>query len=95
MDRRDFLKSSSAAGALTLLPLAKLAGAEGSLKRAQTKLQPDGRYRIVVAGRDPGVPNRIDTEGRPSGLVYWRFLLPEGEIETPRTRVVPLSELQG
>ena len=28
MDRRDFLKSSSAAGALTLLPLAELASAE-------------------------------------------------------------------
>ena len=65
-----------------------------SLNRAQTKLQPDGRYRIVIAGRDPGVPNWIDTEGRPSGLVYWRFLLPEGEIETPRARVVSLSELR-
>ena len=66
-----------------------------SLNRAQTVLQPDGRYRIVIAGRDPGVPNWIDTEGRPSGLVYWRFLLPEGQIETPRARVVPLSELRG
>ena len=28
MDRRDFMKSASAAGALTLLPLAKLADAE-------------------------------------------------------------------
>lgn len=65
-----------------------------SLNRAQTKLQPDGSYRIVIAGRDPGVPNWIDTEGRPSGLVYWRFLMPEGEIETPRARVVPLSTLQ-
>ncbi len=66
-----------------------------SLNRAQTKLQPDGSYRIVIAGRDPGVPNWIDTGGAPSGLVYWRFLLPEGEIETPRARVVALSELTG
>ena len=66
-----------------------------SLNRAQTKLQSDGRYRIVVAGSDPGVPNWIDTEGRPSGLVYWRSLLPEGEIETPRAQVVPLSQLRG
>ncbi|MBJ19485.1 MAG: twin-arginine translocation signal domain-containing protein [bacterium] len=66
-----------------------------SLNRAQTKLDSEGRYRIVIAGRDPGVPNWIDTEGRPSGLVYWRFLLPEGDIETPRARVVPLSELRG
>ncbi len=66
-----------------------------SLNRAQTKLQSDGRYRIVIAGRDPGVPNWIDTEGRPSGLVYWRFLLPEGKIETPTARVVALSQLRG
>ncbi len=66
-----------------------------SLNRVQTKLQPDGRYRIVIASRDPGVPNWIDTEGRPSGLMYWRFLMPEGEIETPRVRVVSLSELRG
>ena len=66
-----------------------------SRNRAQTKLQPDGRYRIVIAGRDPGVPNWIDTEGRPSGLVYWRFLLPEGKIETPTAQVVPLSQLRG
>ncbi|MBW1883147.1 MAG: DUF1214 domain-containing protein [Deltaproteobacteria bacterium] len=64
-----------------------------SLNRAQTKLEADGSYRIVLAGRDPGVPNWIDTEGRPSGLVYWRFLLPDGEIVTPRARVVRLSEL--
>ncbi|MAG34561.1 MAG: hypothetical protein CL908_27135 [Deltaproteobacteria bacterium] len=66
-----------------------------SLNRAQTELDSEGRYRIVIAGRDPGVPNWLDTEGRPSGLVYWRFLLPEGEIETPRTRVMPLAELGG
>jgi hypothetical protein len=65
-----------------------------SLNRAQTRLEPDGRYRIAIASRDPGVPNWIDTGGRPSGLVYWRFLLPEGEIETPSARVVALSELR-
>lgn len=64
-----------------------------SLNRAQTKLDANGRYRIVIAGSDPGLPNWIDTEGRPSGMVYWRFLLPEGPIETPRARVVSLSEL--
>ncbi len=66
-----------------------------SLNRAQTKLEPDGSYRIVLAGRDPGVPNWVDTEARPSGMVYWRFLLPEGEILTPRTRVVQLTALRG
>ncbi len=65
-----------------------------SLNREQTWQGADGRYRIVIAGSDPGVPNWIDTGGRPSGLVYWRFMLPEGEIETPQAKVVPLAELR-
>ena len=49
---------------------------------------------MVIAHRDPGVPNWLDTEGRPFGMVYWRFLLPEGEIEQPRCEVVPLASLR-
>jgi hypothetical protein len=64
-----------------------------SLNRRQTRLEPDGSFRMLIAHRDPGVPNWIDTEGRPFGLIFWRFMLPEGEIETPRAEVVPLAEL--
>jgi hypothetical protein len=64
-----------------------------SLNRAQTVLEPDGSFRIVIAHRNPGVPNWLDSEGRPFGLVFWRFMLPEGEIETPQAKLVPLSEL--
>lgn len=62
-----------------------------SLNRSQTRLEDDGSFRIVLAGRDPGVPNWIDTEGWPFGVVFWRFLLPEGEIETPRAELVDLD----
>ena len=65
-----------------------------SLNRAQTKLEADGRYRLVIAHEDPGVPNWIDTEGRPFGMVYWRFLLPMGEVETPSAEVVDLATLR-
>jgi hypothetical protein len=64
-----------------------------SLNRAQTQLSDDGSFRVVLAGRDPGVPNWIDTEGRPFGLVFWRFMLPEGEIEKPSAELVPLAEI--
>jgi len=64
-----------------------------SLNRAQTAVEPDGTFRIVIAHRDPGVPNWIDTEGRPFGLVFWRFILPEGEIDTPQAKVVKLDDL--
>jgi hypothetical protein len=64
-----------------------------SLNRAQTQLDPDGSFRVVIAHRDPGVPNWLDTEGRPLGIVFWRYMLPDGEIETPRARVVPLADV--
>jgi hypothetical protein len=47
-----------------------------------------------VAHDDPGLPNWIDTEGRQSGSIFWRFFLPEGTIETPQTEVVKLSSLR-
>jgi hypothetical protein len=59
-----------------------------SLNRAQTVLEADGTFRVVLAHRDPGTPNWIDTEGRAFGLVFWRFMLPSGPIETPRAEVV-------
>jgi hypothetical protein len=64
-----------------------------SRNRANTELEADGSFRIVIAHEDPGVPNWIDTEGRGFGLVFWRFFLPEGEIQTPTARVVRRSDL--
>lgn len=69
------------------------AGRRVSRNRAQTTLEPDGSFRIVLAHRDPGHPNWIDTEGRPYGIVFWRFFLAEGEIETPHAKVVPFAEI--
>ncbi len=64
-----------------------------SLNRAQTRVESDGTFRMVLAHRDPGVPNWLDTEGRPFGLAFWRYFLPEGEIETPKATVVHLDDL--
>jgi len=61
-----------------------------SLNRAQARLEPDGSLRVVVAHRDPGLPNWLDTEGRPFGLVFWRYFLPQGPIATARASVVDL-----
>ena len=63
-----------------------------SMNRKQTRVDPDGSFRVVIAHRDPGVPNWLDTEGRPFGMVFWRFMLPEGEIETPAAEVVPFDQ---
>lgn len=64
-----------------------------SRNRANTVLEPDGSFRMVIAHRDPGVPNWLDSEGRFYGSVFWRFFLPEGEIEAPQATVVPWSSL--
>ncbi len=61
-----------------------------SLNRAQTKLQEDGSFEMILAHRDPGRPNWLDTEGRPFGIMFWRFQLPEGDIEPLKTEVITL-----
>ena len=65
-----------------------------SLNRKQMRADDAARFRFVVAHEDPGVPNWIDTEGHGFGTLYWRFLLPEDDIEQPRCEVVPLASLR-
>jgi hypothetical protein len=52
--------------------------------------QPRTHY---ARSREGSVPNWLDSEGRPFGLVFWRYMLPEGEIETPAANVVPFAEV--
>ncbi|MFD5830586.1 DUF1214 domain-containing protein [Lentzea sp. NPDC060358] len=56
-------------------------------------LSPDGRLTIVVAARDPGTGNWIDTCGHSSGTALLRWL-GAGEHPIPQCRVVPLEELR-
>ena len=65
-----------------------------SLNRKQTKLEADGSFKIVLAARDPGVSNWLDTEGRPSGSVFWRFQLPEEEIAPLDSKLVKLADVK-
>lgn len=64
------------------------------LNRSNMTMTPDGRFRVVVAAEDPGVPNWLHTEGRSSGVVYWRFMLPEGEITPMQCRVATIASLR-
>jgi hypothetical protein len=61
------------------------------LNRAQAVTGDDGIATVVIAHRDPGVPNWLTTEGRPFGLVFWRFLLADGPIEPIAAEVVPVD----
>ncbi len=64
-----------------------------SLNRTQTTADAGGRFTAIISHTDPGTPNWLDTGGRSSGIVYWRFMLPEGDIETPEAELVPLADL--
>lgn len=62
-----------------------------SFNRNQLVYEKDGSFRIVIAHRDPGVDNWLDTEGRPTGLVYWRYLLPRETPEAVTAKVIELG----
>ncbi|MEE3326541.1 MAG: DUF1214 domain-containing protein [Myxococcota bacterium] len=64
-----------------------------SLNRNQIQYEEDGSYRIVIAHRDPGVPNWIDTAGLPTGMVFWRFLLPQEPTLPVEAEVVDVGSL--
>jgi len=65
-----------------------------SLSGDQAYIDADGRYRLVLCHRDPGAPNWIDTEGRPEGLLAFRFVWARSKPK-PEARLLSVSELRG
>ena len=63
------------------------------INKASARLRSDGSLRIVVAHRDPGVENWLDTAGHALGTMCFRWVRAESNPE-PRTRVVRLSDLE-
>ena len=63
-----------------------------TLNGSQITFEPDGSWRLVVAGRDPGHPNWISTAGHTRGLIWFRWFLPEETPSRPTTRVIPIVE---
>jgi hypothetical protein len=66
---------------------------QSSLNGAQARLDPDGRFRGVIAHRDPGVPNWLDGAGHAAGTLAVRFLLAQAAPEV-RLRALPLAEVR-
>ena len=59
---------------------------------SRTKVDRDGRIRIVMAHRDPGVHNWLDTQGFQRGNLTYRHML-EGEPAALDTRLVRYDEV--
>ena len=49
-----------------------------SLNESQAHVDDDGLVRFVLAHRDPGIQNWLDTSGRPQGLCSGRWVRPAG-----------------
>lgn len=54
----------------------------------------DGRVRYVVAHTDPGVPNWIDTEGRPEAELTCRWAFLDRPAPVPTTTVVKQADVR-
>jgi len=69
-----------------------------SLNGMQSERSSDGLLRYVVAHRDPGVPNWLDTTGQPEGFVTprWAYFEKPPEERWPRIKAskVPFAELR-
>ncbi|MET0985328.1 MAG: hypothetical protein ABW034_07975 [Steroidobacteraceae bacterium] len=70
-----------------------------SLNQAQAHANSDGTYTYVIAGRDPGFVNWLDTCGLQQGCMLYRWqALPRPDISAERAvrsvRRIKLSELQ-
>jgi hypothetical protein len=63
-----------------------------SLNREQVVHEPDGSFRLVLAHRDPGVPNWISTAGHREGIVFCRWLQAEEIPEQPMSSVLRLTD---
>ena len=66
------------------------ANAQSSLNGSQAEWDEDGALRFVVAHRDPGVPNWVDTTGLPRGFLSLRWTYPKLPAQLPSVRVTKL-----
>ena len=66
-----------------------------SINKHTAVQEPDGKIRVVVAHRDPGHPNWIETAHHREGTMCWRWyrLHPGAEAVEPRCRVMNVKEL--
>jgi hypothetical protein len=59
----------------------------------QASIDSDGKVRFVIAARDPGVPNWLDTAGWRRGGIFWRWHK-ASDFPEPSVRRMKASELR-
>jgi hypothetical protein len=66
---------------------------QSSLNARQAAVDSDGRVRVVLCDRDPGVANWLDTAGHSNGPIILRCVRTKS-APTPTTRVVPFADIR-
>jgi len=60
---------------------------QSSLNEAQARLDSDGKLRVVISRRDPGVQNWLDKADNPWGIIQMRWKRPTDAPDATVTRV--------
>lgn len=68
-------------------------GHQISINGHQAVIDDDGKFRAVIAHRDPGVPNWLDTCGNTTGLIGGRYNWTE-DVPIPRLTTVPFDAVR-
>jgi hypothetical protein len=65
---------------------------QSSLNAHQAAVDSDGRVRVVLCERDPGIANWLDTAGHSNGPIILRCVRTK-TAPTPTTRIVPFEQI--
>lgn len=63
-----------------------------AINKHAAQMERDGRVEVLIAARNPGVANFIDTAGHRCGTMLWRWVGASTRPQ-PRCRVLPLASL--
>ncbi len=66
-----------------------------AINNKEVKLNPDGTWTLVIARKDPGTSNWIDTAGHYKGFIYFRWLKAKevpGKIEASVVKIKNLNK---
>jgi hypothetical protein len=66
------------------------------INKASARYKPDGSVQVIVAHKDPGLPNWLDTCDHAEGTMCWRWyrLKPGGQPVEPACHVIKTKALQ-